>query len=231
MHPLRAHARAFALMVLLAPATPASATVTYYYQGHVFTHIDDEDPPTGTFVHTDRVTGFVELAEPLAANLPVTDISALPLSWGFSSGRFSVDSEADQLLLRVSTDNGGRINTWGVEAIMFDADAYNQVGDQFRYIQFVLGVSLGFSNDYDSSYVVECSVAPDCGIETGFEGFVVDNAFNFERPGTWSRLAPGPEPVPALPWGWFAAGGAAFGSALLVARRRLRAATLPVVAR
>src|SRR4051812_35731289 len=66
---------------------PARADVIYTYSGLNFDTISDSSPPTGSYNTTMSVSGFFALANPLAPNFPVSDITANVLNFSFFDGR------------------------------------------------------------------------------------------------------------------------------------------------
>lgn len=86
--------------------TPANATVTYTYTGAPLEVFDD-------WSGGNRITGWMTLESPLAANLYRVNVT--PISFSFSAGLLTVDNSNANLLggeFRFSTDAAGRITDW-----------------------------------------------------------------------------------------------------------------------
>jgi len=116
---MRVLVRAFVLSVcLIGTAAAALADVTYSYTGTPFSLFGGTNGGTGTVTCTPkcRVTGWFKVAQPLAPNLPLTDITQPPynlLSYGFTDGVATVSSPfAGPVTFQVQTDANGDVSGW-----------------------------------------------------------------------------------------------------------------------
>lgn len=86
---------------------PAYGDVIYTYTGNQFNDLRNG----ATCPPTCNVTGYFDLAAPLADNMPLTVIT--PLSFSITSGTATLtDGEPTDTSLAVGTDASGAINTW-----------------------------------------------------------------------------------------------------------------------
>jgi len=91
---------------------PADADVIYTYTGNQFNDLRNG----GTCPPTCNITGYFDLAAPLADNMPLTVIT--PLSFSITSGTVTLtDGEPTDTQLSVGTDSSGAINTWAWEVV------------------------------------------------------------------------------------------------------------------
>jgi hypothetical protein len=123
-----------------------------------------------------RVTGWFELASPLAPNMPGTSIIDSALSFSFSDGRSTV-TDADFGFpsdIIVSTDAVGQIAVWAVIAITEDIE---------QQIRTATGFSV-HGEVFDQG--VLCAPGTGC--------LVSDRARINDSPGTWT-LVPVPSSV------------------------------------
>ena len=101
---------AFALAFALAPVDSARADVVWNYQGVNFSNAHDP------FTTSNRVTGTLTFATPLAANLNLADESAATFS--FTAGPETVTSSTftpSFSRLKISTDAAGNITAWDID--------------------------------------------------------------------------------------------------------------------
>ena len=103
------------LSCLVLAGSQASATAMYVYQGENFTAIADDTPPSGTYTTDMAISGFIEIATPLAPDLLPTDITADVISFSFSDGRTTFTSSSPGVIFaldQVQTDLNGEIWAW-----------------------------------------------------------------------------------------------------------------------
>lgn len=107
------------VLASLLLATSAFADVTYTYNGHAFDYFDlnfavvcPAPPVYASCPPVGSVSGHFTVATPLAANLPLTGITATEYS--FTDGLHTVDSTqpTNLFMLAVSTDATGAITSW-----------------------------------------------------------------------------------------------------------------------
>ena len=90
-------------------AQPMLATATYVYTGNPFITL-----ATGPYTMSDRVTGSVTLASPLAPNLPPTLVT--PLAFTFSDGVQTItNNNATLVQFQFATGPTGAITEWDVQ--------------------------------------------------------------------------------------------------------------------
>jgi hypothetical protein len=107
---------AIALAIALAPVDSARAdTVTYNYVGAVF--LGAHDP----FTLSEKLTGTISFAAPLAANLTLnpssTNSNVTPVSFSFTAGPETLTSAAfspNFTSFQFSTDAAGNITAWDI---------------------------------------------------------------------------------------------------------------------
>jgi len=163
--------RVFALRTLvllslaLAAASPARADATYTYNGTPFSLYGGANftscPPRC------HMTGWIRLDQPLAPNLPMTDLTLLPshlLAYGFSDGLTTITSPfaGDPPVIQVQTDANGDISGWQID--------------------FEAGASISFSTFYTPSFVQDFTCVGDCSFPLGFNS---NFASVSNLPGTW----------------------------------------------
>jgi len=103
------------LALSLAIASGASAATIYQYTGNTYTVTIDNTPPAGTTYTTSMsVSGSFTTAVALAANMPLTDISASILLYSFDDGANTLTQSNSTLFgaFSVATDGGGNISLW-----------------------------------------------------------------------------------------------------------------------
>lgn len=88
---MRVLVRALMLSLMLATlSTSALASAIYQYTGKIYgaaAQITDNDPPAGAYDPSMRIQITLELAEPLAPNLPFYDMTGASLSFTASDER------------------------------------------------------------------------------------------------------------------------------------------------
>jgi hypothetical protein len=145
----------FATVLLVASTVTASAdTYTYTYTGHDFNDV------TAPYTTSDFVSGSFTLAAPIAANTSVFSSDIEPISFSFSDGVQTIDSnDGSNNSFVIGTDSMGAINEWVI----------------------VLSVSLGQTDrDLGTRKMDPLSASRDSGNNAaGGEGEIVAD------PGTW----------------------------------------------
>ena len=99
--------------LMLLAASHATASTIYTYTGNAFTNINVTGPTTPADLYTtaDRVTGFMELSAPLAANLVLSPVT--PLSFSFFDGVNTItNANATFSSFSFWTDGLGNIFNW-----------------------------------------------------------------------------------------------------------------------
>jgi hypothetical protein len=201
----------------------AHASYLYSYTSDNFSEFLDTQSIAGAsgagcfincnFNSGDRITGSFSLANQLASNLLLADIS--PDLYAFNAGAVSVSSlDADALPLgsstrfQISTNAAGDITDWFF-SIQSGVDLNNAVvGDQRRAV-----VSSPFGDRGEITLCVGLNLSGDCGVITTEWGAT---AFVDRVPGNWAVEEIPAIPIPAAVW--------LFGTALigLVGFGRLR---------
>ena len=207
------------LLLLLLASVPARANVVYTYTGNPFTDVLDPPFPPGTFDTSMQVTGWFELAAPLVAGAPLTDIGGDVLAFSFSNGRSTLTHADPNLttLFFVQTDAAGAIDVWDV--IVQQALVLTPLGDHDTRIvtQNDTAGLLGLSGVQDLGALLMCDPAlVPRGLCLSFE----DSAFIDGSPGAWRSSSPAaavPEPSTA--------GLIAFALGAALSAKRRRAAT------
>ena len=98
-----------AVITLTAAAVQANP-ITYTYTGTPFTSV------SGPYTTSDKVTGFVELMDPLGPNLGPGLTSVTPLAFSFFDGVQTIDSSnATSVDVRFTTNSTGAITAWLVQ--------------------------------------------------------------------------------------------------------------------
>ena len=185
--------RSVFVLVFLLASVPAQASVIYTYVGNTFTDIVDLPFPPGTFDTSMQVTGSFELQDPLAANLPLTDIGADVLDFSFSDGRSTLTASDLHLstFFFVQTGAAGQITVWDI--IVQQTLSFSEHDTSIVTQNDTVG-SLGLFGVQDSGLLSMCDPAlvprGECRVLADMAS--VDNA-----PGGWSSSSPGtPTPVP-----------------------------------
>jgi hypothetical protein len=102
-------ALAATVCILAVSVVAAEADTIYTYTGNPFTSV------FGPYTTSDRVTGFFDLATPLANNLPETVIS--PISFSFSDGVQTITNTTPGVVVgsfSVATDASGKPEFWDI---------------------------------------------------------------------------------------------------------------------
>ena len=203
-------------LVFLLASVPAHASVIYTYVGNPFTDIIDLPLPLGTFDTSMRVTGFFELENPLAANLPLTDIGADVLDFSFSDGRSTLTAADSNLstFFFVQTGAAGQITVWDI--ILQQTLAFTEHDTQIVTQNDTAG-DLGLSGVQDRGLLSVCD--PPL-IPRGECRVLADMATVDLAPGAWGASSdtdtgtPVPEPA--------STGLIALGASAVLARLRRR---------
>ena len=148
---------AFAITALLVlSAAQSSASVIYTYTGPNFTFADvsanSTIPPQDVYTTADRVSGFIELPAPLAANLG--DAILTPISFGFSDGVNTITNlnvSRAPLLLQFLTDADGNLIEWVVGVSFFGFVPVDGLGIRLVARSIRLHNSFGFLDIEDQS--------------------------------------------------------------------------------
>ncbi|MFN7932307.1 MAG: hypothetical protein U0R19_03220 [Bryobacteraceae bacterium] len=155
----------FALLLCLAFAASAPASVTYSYQGNNYTTFFG-----ATCTSSCSVSGFFSVATALAPNLVDTNVS--PTSFSFTDSAVTITNSSSGLVInsfRVSTDSQGDIiSAWGIDLRTATYQIFTHAGAQSPPALFAA---------VDGSYPVPY---------TGNQAYVSDS------PGTWTTSTPEP---------------------------------------
>jgi hypothetical protein len=163
----------------------AKANTIYTYAGNNFTVTQDNTPPDGTYDTSMRVTAWFELASPLAANLPYQNINPAVLNFSFNDGRNTLTPANSQVTVNLSTNNGGNIDAWSVEAV---SSPVTLVGQQ----QFNIRTTNAFGSVVDRATIFQCTIVGPFGCADGS----ADIAQNSLNPGVWTSGETHAVPVP-----------------------------------
>ncbi len=205
-------------LMFIAPLSQASS-VFYQYMGNTYTStLDGATGPNDADIYrsTQFITGIVEFADPLAANLDLTGVlnNVTPLSYSFSDGVNTItEASADMRNIRnfaFSTDAMGVITDW-VIAIQRLLPFPVSVGDTSNTIKLT-SIPSTVTSAPGSLFVTDEASYGRCAGTIIFDAFcsdgLGDNAVVLsEVNGTWEQVTPSTVPVPAAAW--------LFGSALL----------------
>ena len=179
---------AFAFTSLMAVASPASASVTYQYDGQSFIGGLDNPNIDGSYSTSMEVDGSFSVNAPLLANWNLQNITGLVQAFSFNDGRGPItdannDDAKTQFL--VSTDASGNVTGW--KFALFTQPALS-AGQQLHTIQT--------TNSFDSVQIKQCSV-------DGCASFYTDTISTpFGKSGTWSTDISAVSPLsPSLPHG------------------------------
>jgi len=181
------------LAVLLA-ALPARANIVYSYLGNPYTDISDSSLPAGTFDTSMLISGSFELANPIAPNTPLTDITADVLNFSFFNGRSTLTQASARLttFFFVQTNAVGAISVWDV--IIQQALPPSLLGEEISIAtQNDSTGSLGLSGVTDRGQLAVCEPAT---IPRGLCILRADVASVDNRPGVWSSTVTGTPGTP-----------------------------------
>lgn len=172
-------------LLLLLVSAPTQASVIYTYVGNPFTDIVDLPFPVGTFQTSMRVAGWFELANPLSADLPMTDIATDVLRFSFSDGRNTLTEASPEVgrFFFVKTDGSGRLSDW---LIIADQTSRASLSDPQVLIQLSndpQGLALGAPSVQDLGQLAMCDPQ---NVPRGLCINLADRASVDARPGVWS---------------------------------------------
>jgi hypothetical protein len=161
--------------------TAAHATTTYRYIGNPYTSIpSDDDPPSGTYTTSMRITGSFTVNQPLPT-MALTDISGLIVGYSFDDGR-NVLTESNSVLQvsSVAIDGSGQLGQWNfIVSRPYPVPA--SIGDIRRTI---VSSNLAGSNADDSVNLEYCT-----SVQTVCVGSNVDWGRAFRNPGVWTAAS------------------------------------------
>jgi hypothetical protein len=166
-------ALAATVCILAVSVVAVEADTIYTYTGNPFTSV------FGPYTTSDRVTGFFDLATPLANNLPETVIS--PISFSFSDGVQTITNTTPGVVVgsfSVATDASGKPEFWD---IFFNPSAVG--GCVTDFAPSLLSCNLPSSHVTDQAFT---AITPLAGGQ------------NFGIPGTWSVTNTTPVPGPTI---------------------------------
>jgi len=169
---------AIVVCVCASVLTAAHATTTYRYTGNSYTSIpSDDDPPSGTYTMSMRITGSFTVNQPLPP-MALADISGLIVTYSFDDGRnVLTESNSELQLSSVAVDGNGQVGNWQfIVSQPFPIPA--SIGDIRRTI---VSSNLSGSNADDSVNLEYCTVA-----QTICTSANVDWGRAFNNPGTWT---------------------------------------------
>jgi hypothetical protein len=172
---MKAVATSGALAFLISSGAVQAISV-YAYTGNNYNAITDNTLPSGTYTTSMSVSGTFTLANPLAANLALTDITADVLGFSFFDGRNTItNATAFADVFRVGTTSAGTIAEW--EVVVQTAPA-TTIGEKTFFIY-----TENSANRFDSGRIFECTfaVAGTCTATLGDLGTTSDH------PGLWTR--------------------------------------------
>ena len=158
---------AVAALSIVYPASVQAVPTTYQYTGNHFTDV------SGPYTTSMFVTAMVTLADPLGANMPLTQVTptAFTLSDGVQTLRGTTPALAFQDF-RFATNARGEITLWSVEA-----ETEREDGGPGR--------GIATFNDGIHGHTIT---------DTGFIALRgEDIAFNSDTPGVWSQGIATPE--------------------------------------
>ena len=182
------------LSVVLFAAAPAHASTIYTYTGNLFsnTSLDGPTAPADLYTTADRITGFIELADPLAPNLgSLTTLT--PLTFSFSDGVNTITDVASSSSFQVTTDAAGNIVNWRV-AINFLAPTSG------NWPWKTIGVFNSSSGVFDLGRDTLCGNGSTTnGCDKFGDPYYEQTGSNGNSPGTWRlQTASVPEPTSTL---------------------------------
>ena len=169
---------AIVLCVCVGTLTAAHATTTYRYTGNTYTSIpSDDDPPSGTYTTSMRITGSFSVNQPLPT-MALADISGLIVGYSFDDGRnVLTEGNSELQLSSVAAGAGGQVTNWQF-IISQPYPNPATIGDIRRTI---ISSNLSGSNADDSVNLEYCTV-----VQTVCTGSNVDWGRAFRDPGTWT---------------------------------------------
>lgn len=189
-------------MCLLAYSTTYAAPVIYAYEGKPFDgNIFDEDPPSGSYTSSMRLSGTLVLSGPLIPSDSPQRIIDDVVAYSFSDGRNTLTQDNSVLFepSSVRVNDAGLFDAWDIQigsgTSIFDPCPQDDLVEDTRYVCMSAFGNVESNNGADRAETYECS-APGCR-NLGFD--VAES--NLVGTGTWTIV-----PIPAAVW--------LFGSAL-----------------
>lgn len=185
-------------VVLICWANIVNGSVILEYRGNNFDSVSSSGPTTPTDLYTtsDRITGWIELAAPLASNLVVGFVS--PLSFSFGDGVNTItDTTATQSVFAFSTDAAGEVIGWdvGLNSSVFGP------GEFVRSIDTTTGLGVTSNDVFDTGQELLCGPGSISGIDCDVSGTppAYNQFANVENsPGTWEYRVPVSSPLVLL---------------------------------
>ena len=186
-----------ALMLLVA--LQANASVIYTYTGNNFTatSLDGPTAPAATYTTADSVSGFVELAAPLAANLGLNTV-VTPLSFSLSDGLNTLtNTNATFSSFWFSTDASGNIVAWSGQASLWASTNGGGTVKSIGTTNNPGGFPSGFVNDLGTETLCGPG-STSIGCDYFGNPYYSQSGRVHDAPGTWRLQAP-PPPPPSVP--------------------------------
>lgn len=175
-----------ALAAFLLVTANAQAVAIYAYTGTTFTNITDNNPPSGTYDTTMKISGSFQV-DTAFGPMAVTDITGLITAFSFFDGRnLLTEANAEIATASISIDGSGNILNW---TLFFSTPLPDPrfVGDELW--------SISTNNLIDNAAVTVCmavALAGNCSVAQQ------DGGSTIVAPGTWTTLTA--VPVPAAAW-------------------------------
>jgi len=186
-------------------STTAHAESIYDFLSQSLVFVSDRPVPSGSYLPTDTITGFIDLSSALGPSMPLTDVTSTVLDYSFSDDRGAINpGNADFFSLSLGTDASGAIDAHQ-GFIFYEVDFDDPSAQAYAYyLDSLLG---------DGAELAQCSAVIGGNCQT----ISSDSAFSVEvahggSPGTWTL-----RPVPVPPAFLFL--GSGFAAVLF--RRRL----------
>jgi hypothetical protein len=131
--------------------TPAFGIATYTYTGNNYAVV------TAPFTTSMHVSGSFSVADPLAADLPLTDIEGDLLAFTFSDG-VTVYTLANAVVqdMRVGTDSAGNIDEWQI-VLLRPFPTPTDINDRDRRLSSSAALDQGSFRDCLDEFFGECT--------------------------------------------------------------------------
>jgi hypothetical protein len=159
-----------AAVLCAVTAPPASADTIYAYTGQDFTAAGDG------LTLTDFISGTVDLSSPLPIDAAALDVTALVVSYDFMAGALSATQLTTIPTFVVSTGPTGQLTAWA----LLEQNLTSGV------------IEFGITNGLTACGPAGCQGAGPADLVSRANIAVI--ASNFGTPGTWTLVAPVPEP-------------------------------------